>query len=370
MRVFESAREAVPSTPAMVIDLSTVQQNLQRAADYAREHQLQMRPHTKTHKSKLMSQLQMAAGASGLTMAKVGEVEALQDESTDVLVAYPAIDSARTQRLADLADRITLRVAVDSATGIQALGDAARRAGKTFGILIDLDIGFHRTGVQSPAEALALAQQVETFRPALRLDGIFFYPGHVWTPAAEQGTDLSQIDTLLAETIDLWKQAGLPAEIVSGGSTPTLFQSHLVSSQTEIRPGTYIYNDMNTVRAGFCTVGDVAAATVCTVISTAVPGKAVIDGGTKTFTSDRNVRYPDSGHGLILEYPDARIVRLSEEHGEVDFSQSSRSPRVGERVTIIPNHICPCVNLQDQVWLQQTDRTLQTLTIDSRGRLS
>lgn len=367
---FANAKGTVESTPSLVIDLPTVNRNLEKLQRYAGEHKFKVRPHTKTHKSRYMSHLQMEAGACGLTVAKVGEAESLLPEAGDFLVAYPAIDSARTKRLAKLAGEKTIRVAVDSIEGVEALAAAARTAGTTIGILVDQDIGFHRTGLQSAQATLELAQRVESLQPALRLDGIFIYPGHVWAPAAEQGPAMQAIDDLLEETLDLWARSGLSAGIVSGGSTPSLYQSHLITRQTEVRPGTYIYNDMNTMRAGFCTLEEVATALICTVVSQSVPGKAIVDGGTKTFTSDRNVRFPDSGFGLILEYPEAQLQRMSEEHGELDLSRCKSFPKVGERVTIVPNHICPCVNLQDHAFLQHADNSLESLNIDSRGRLS
>ena len=140
------------------------------------------------------------------------------------------------------------------------------------------------------------------------------------------------------------------ALIVSGGSTPTAYQSHLIPQLTEIRPGTYIYNDMNTVRGGFCTLDDCAARIICTVVSNAVPNQIVLDAGTKTLTSDACIPARDSGHGFIVEYPQAKIVALSEEHGQVDVSRCDHQPDLGQRVTVIPNHICPCVNLQNDVW--------------------
>lgn len=370
LTTFANAVDKVPATPALVVDLPTVQRNVQNLADYAREHRLNVRPHTKTHKSRLMSRLQIEAGACGLTVAKVGEAEVLAETANDFLLAYPGIDPARTSRIARLASEKTFRVAVDSEIGIQALADAARSAGTTIGILVDVDAGFHRTGAQSPQAALQLARFVNSLQPALRLDGIFFYPGHLWLPAGDQMSELAAVDAILAETLDLWKKDGLQAPIVSGGSTPAMLQSHLIPHQTEIRPGTYIYNDMNTARSGFCTMEEVAAAVVCTVVSTAVPGKAIVDGGTKTFTSDRNVRFPESGHGHVIEYPQAIFARMSEEHGELDISKSDRVPRIGERVTIIPNHICPCVNLHESGWLQNADSSLTLLPTDGRGRLS
>ncbi|MGC1275117.1 MAG: alanine racemase [Planctomycetaceae bacterium] len=361
----------IEATPALVIDLPTVEKNAERLAAYAREHRLGVRPHTKTHKSFRMAALQVAVGAIGLTAAKVGEAEVMAEVASDVLVAYPAVDRHRCRRIAELARLgTTVRVALDSTEGIDAVHAAAREAGTTVGILIDLDVGFHRTGVQSPAASLELAQHVARNRDGVRLDGLFFYPGHVWSPAGEQSVELERIDAVLAETVELWRASGFEAAIVSGGSTPTAFQSHFIRTQTEIRPGTYIYNDMNTARAEFCSLDDCAATLVCTVVSTAVPGKAVIDAGTKTLTSDRNALFPDSGHGHVVEHPEAKIVRLSEEHGELDVTACEKPPRVGDRVTVIPNHICPCVNLQDRAWLRHADGTLESTSIDARGRLS
>lgn len=362
--------DRLEATPALVIDLPTVERNLTRLADYAREHRINIRPHTKTHKSLKMASRQLRHGAIGLTAAKVGEAEVMAAASRDLLIAYPAVDPYRSRGVAELARGATVRVAVDSAEGIEALAAAAHSAESTVGIMVDLDIGFHRTGAPTPADALALAQRVAR-HSTLRLDGLFFYPGHVWSPPDEQATELTRIDALLAETIELWKRSGLQASIVSGGSTPTAYQSHLVKSQTEIRPGTYIYYDMNETRAGFATLEDCAATIVCTVVSTAVSeGKVVIDAGTKTLTSDRNVKFPDSGHGHVVEYPEAKITRLSEEHGEVDVSACAKRPKIGERVTVIPNHICPCVNLQDSVLLRDESGELTVMSVDARGRLS
>lgn len=334
---------------------------------------MSVRPHCKTHKSVDVARLQLAAGAGGVTVAKVGEAESLMAAfdggASDILMAYPAVDPARAQRLAGLARESTVRVALDTQFAAATMSAAARTAGTTVGVLVDIDVGMGRTGVPTAASLVALAQAVAV-TPGLRLDGIFCYPGHIWAKPAEQAAPLAAVAAKLQEAIDRFDRHGLSRAIVSGGSTPTLFQSHLVPQVTEIRPGTYVFNDMNTVRGGFCTLDDCAAAIVCTVVSDAVAGQVVLDGGTKTFTSDRCGPAPDSGHGFIVEYPDAMIVKLTEEHGQVDVSRCGRRPQVGERVTVIPNHICPCINLQDAVWWRETDGRLRPLTIDARGRLS
>lgn len=356
------------ATPAMVVDSRTVFRNIERLAAYGDEHDLDIRPHTKTHKSRELARLQIAAGAVGLTAAKVGEAELMAEVSDDILLGYPAIDPARTARLAQLARHVTLRVAVDSKFGAKRIGEAANRARTTVGILVDIDVGMGRTGVQTADEALSIAQFVDS-SPGLRLDGLFCFPGHIVETPADQAPALEAMSIKLAHTIDLWADHGLQARIVSGGSTPTAFQSHLVGELTEIRPGTYIYNDINTVRGGFCQLEDCAAHIHSTVVSTAVPGQVVIDAGSKTLTSDRCSPAPDTGHGYILEYPDAVIRRLSEEHAQVDIRACPRAPELGERVRVIPNHICPCVNLQDAVWWRDESGELIELTIDARGLL-
>jgi D-serine deaminase-like pyridoxal phosphate-dependent protein len=356
-------------TPVIAISGPIVRRNLQRLADYTRQHKLKLRPHTKTHKSPMLARMQLERGAVGLTVAKAGEAKIMAGVSDDILMAYPAVDPARCAELAQLAKGRTIRVGIDSNAAADVLQTAARTAGTTIGILIDLDVGHHRTGVQSPADSLKLAQHVSN-QPNLRLDGVMFFPGQFSsTPTSEA---LKAIDGLLSEIINLWREHGLEARIVSGGSTPTAHQSHLMTRLTEIRPGTYIFNDMNCVRGGCATLDDCAAPVLCTVVSTAVPGQVVLDAGSKTLTSDRCGPAPDSGHGLVVEYPKAKITKLSEEHAQVDVTACERTPKVGDRVMVVPNHICPCVNLQDQVyWFEEGyERGRgEVLPVEARGKV-
>ena len=355
-------------TPAIVIDAAVVRRNLIRMAEYAKRRNLYLRPHTKTHKSTLLARMQLEYGAAGLTVAKSGEAGVMAEVADDVLMAYPAVDPARCAALARLARRCAVRVAIDSPAAADALADAARSAESMIGVLVELDVGMHRTGVQTPAAALALARHVSG-KAGLRLDGIMFFPGHVWEKPADQGPALSAIDALLGEVLALWARSGLEAKIVSGGSTPTAYQSHLVTRQSEIRPGTYVFNDMNCVTGDFATLDDCAARVVCTVVSDAVPGQVVVDAGTKTLTSDRCHPAPESGHGYVVGLEGARVARLSEEHVMVDVSRCGRTPRVGERLTIVPNHICPCVNLQDRVYWNEGGDDVRPLAVDARGKV-
>jgi D-serine deaminase-like pyridoxal phosphate-dependent protein len=357
-------------TPAIAISGPIVRSNLTRMAEYARRHRLALRPHTKTHKSRMLARMQLEQGAAGLTVAKVGEARVMAEAADDVLMAYPAVDRARCAELAQVAARggRTMRVGIDSVAAADALGAAARQAGgTTIGILVDLDVGHHRTGMQNAAEAIKLAQHVAGV-PGLRLDGLMFFPGHL-SQSADNDAALRGIDEKLGEVLDGWRRSGLRAQIVSGGSTPTAYQSHLVSRMTEIRPGTYVYNDVNSLRCGCAALEDCAARIVCTVVSTAVPGQVVLDAGSKTLTSDRCGPAPDSGHGYVVEYPDAKVTKLSEEHAQVDVSACERRPNVGDRATVIPNHICPCINLQDSAWWfeQGWEGHAERLRIDARG---
>lgn len=355
-------------TPFLLIDGDLVRANIARMAAYAAQHRLQLRPHTKTHKSLFLGQLQMRNGAVGLTVAKPGEAAVMSEVCEDILMAYPAVLPGPCAKLADLAHTKSVRIGIDSTFAADQISSAATAAGSTIGILVDLDVGHHRTGVQTADDAVTLAQYVEQ-RKGLRLDGLMFFPGHISMPPGEQLPALLAVAEKLDNVLSLWRQSGLSTTVVSGGSTPTAYQSHLIPQLTEIRPGTYIFNDMNCVRGGCATLEQCAARIIATVVSMAVPGQIVLDAGSKTLTSDRCGPAPDSGHGYIIEFPKAKITKLSEEHAQVDVTHCDSIPRVGQRVSIIPNHICPCVNLQDNVWWKESNESPRSLRVDARGKV-
>ena len=356
------------ATPCLIINAEAVQRNIARMEEYASQHDMAVRPHTKTHKLLRVAEMQLDAGAGGLTMAKVGEAEVMAKAGDDLLVAYPAVDRPRTERLAKLARHKNVRVAVDSVYAAQALATAARSHSSTLGILVDLDVGMHRTGVQTPDAALNLAQIIDK-EAGIRFDGLFCFPGQIWGTPEEQELELKEVSRMLGNAVQMLDEHGLEAGIVSGGSTPTAFQSHLVEDLTEIRPGTYAYYDANCYIGGYCQLEDCAARLIVTVVSDAVPNQLVIDAGSKTLSSDKCYPDPDRGFGYIVEYPDARITKLTEEHGQVDVSNCSPRPKIGEQLTVIPNHICPCVNLQEMVYWSENG-VLEPIVVDARGKLS
>jgi D-serine deaminase-like pyridoxal phosphate-dependent protein len=356
-------------TPALVIDLDIMERNLQRVACYARDHGLRLRPHTKTHKSVLLGKRQLEAGAAGLTVAKVSEAEVmLGAEPADLLIAYPIIGQAKLGRLTEVARRTRVTVAVDSAFAARQISDAARGAQVEIGLLAEVDVGLGRVGVAPGEPLLQLVQVIENL-PHIRFEGITFYPGHI-KDLEETGLHaLTALNDLLGTILADLRAAGIEPRIVSGGSTPTLFRSHEIAGLNEIRPGTYVFNDINTVRSNACAMEDCAAAVHATVVSTARPGHMIIDGGSKTFSSDRLSTGSEVTFGHVVEAPGARFHKMNEEHGFVDLTHADAEFRPGDRVRIIPNHICVVVNLHEQVYGVRGDTVEQIWRVDARGKL-
>jgi len=274
-------------TPAVIIDLDVVERNLRRMADYCREHGLRLRPHAKTHKIPELARRQIASGAAGITVAKLGEAEVMIEAGiSDLLIAYPIVGEQKTKRLAGLAERARLAVSLDSAEAAQAISEQAQGRGVKIGILVEIDVGFRRCGVEDEQTALELARRILDL-PGLEFRGLMFFPGNFLLPPEQQAELRNQANARLARTLEAFERAGVPVSIVSGGSTPTAYLAHLFRSVNEIRPGIYIFNDRNMTGLGVAAVEDCALAIVVTVVSTGVAGRAIVDGGSKTFSSDR-----------------------------------------------------------------------------------
>src|SRR4051794_2693344 len=297
-------------TPCTLIAAEVVERNITRMADYCRQRGISLRPHTKTHKSKHIGRMQLDAGAAGLTVAKPGEADVMFEIGGEVLVAYPSVTAASLKAIERGLAGSNVLVALDSLEAIERLDNALSGNAKRAGVLVDIDIGVHRTGAQTPDESVRLATKIVS-SSKLRLDGLFCYPGHIWSLRQEQNVQLAEVERTIQIHLGRWRAEGLEAKIVSGGSTPTAYQSHLSPSVNEIRPGTYVFNDLNTLRGGFCTLADCAVRIVATVVSTAFPGQVIIDAGAKTLAVDQCISAPDTGHGFIVEYPNARIRQLS-----------------------------------------------------------
>lgn len=328
-------RQAVTEidTPVPVIDLDIVERNLVRMQGYADRHGLALRPHIKTHKLPRLALRQVELGAVGITCQKLGEAEVMADAGLDdILISYPLIGREKARRLAALARRITMRAAIDNPLALETVALAGQEAGQPIGVLVEFDSGMHRTGVTSVEAALALIAQVKA-ADGLRFDGLMTYPSSAAT------TDF----------VRAVRDAGIDLPIVSGGGTPGAAHAHEIAGVTEMRVGTYIYNDRTLVEVGAATLDDCALHVHATVVSRPTEDRAILDCGSKTLSSDLIPRGVSAGYGLLLDYPDALIDRLSEEHGMVDLSRSAKKPALGERVRVLPNHVCVVTNLHDEV---------------------
>ena len=354
-------------TPALVVDLDIMERNLSRASSYAAQHGLALRPHVKTHKSPWVAAQQVALGARGVTCATPFEVEVMSSVCDDILMAYPPVGALRAARLAALPGHVRLTVALDSRRAIADIAGAASAAGRRIGVYVELDVGMHRVGVPAVQEGIELARAVAA-EPSLDFAGIAFYPGHVRESGNEQDAKLHELSDAVAIALRQFALAGLTARIVSGGSTPTLWRTHEIEGVTEFRPGTYVYNDRTTAAIGTCTVDDCAATVLATVVSTAVPGQAVIDAGTKALGREPVRGAPGEGYGQLLGHPEVTVERMSEEHGVLDLSTSDWRPEVGDRVRVIPNHVCIVVHLNDIVYGSRAGVLERSWTVAARGR--
>ncbi|MFT7594278.1 MAG: D-serine deaminase-like pyridoxal phosphate-dependent protein [Paracoccaceae bacterium] len=345
-------------TPAVVIDLAKVETNLQKAQDYSEAHALPLRPHVKTHKLPRFALAQMALGAIGITAQKLGEAEAMANGGlSDIFLPYNILGAAKLDRLFALNYRVTLSVTADSLVTISGYANRFSDPQHPLVVLIECDTGADRCGVQTADEALILARAIAAAK-GLKFGGLMTYP-------ARGG--LARTEAWLITAIDILTRDGLAPPVVSSGGTPDFKQAATVTTATEHRPGTYIYNDRMQVAWGHCTLDDCALTVLATVVSRPTSDRAVLDSGSKALAADQ---CPSPGYGHIILYPDAVISGLSEEHAVVDLSACATRPEIGDRVRVIPNHACVVSNLYDVVHLMRDDQVDEIAAITSRGKLT
>ena len=357
------------STPALTIDLDTLERNLDRMANSCRRQKVRLRPHTKTHKTPEVARMQLERGALGLTVAKVGEAEVMAEAGLDdILIAYPIFGAEKLRRLVTLARRRRIMVALDSQAPAEELSRAASAQGSTLGVLVEFDAGFHRCGLAPGPPCVELASKIAGM-PGLSFRGLMTYFGNIRGSPEERRAGMQVVAGKVEGALAAFRDAGLEVEIVSGGSTPSAEFSDLVTGLTEIRPGTYVYNDLNTLYQGACRLEDCAARVVTTVVSTAVPGRAIIDAGSKALSSDLLSAGPESGYGYVVEAPEVPIIKLNEEHGYLDVTRSAHEFHVGEVLTVIPNHVCTCVNMHDEAFILRNGVVAGSWRVAARGKI-
>jgi D-serine deaminase-like pyridoxal phosphate-dependent protein len=344
-------------TPCAVIDMDRVERNIARIQAACDAAGVANRPHIKTHKNPMLAGMQIKAGAKGITCQKIGEAEVMAAAGIDdILISYNLIGEEKMARLGALQAKANITVAADNSVVVAGLPQAAKASGRPLSVVVECDTGRKRAGVETPAEAIALAREIAGSE-GLKFAGFMLYPTETGWAEAQKFFDEAHAGA---------RAHGLDAKMVSTGGTPNLKNLGKLKGGTEHRFGTYIYNDRMQVAAGVATWDDCALHIYSTVVSRAAPDRGILDAGSKTLTSDTGEL---EGHGLILEHPEAKIARFAEEHGFLDLTRSNTRPKVGDVVRIVPNHVCVVVNMMDEVVMVRGEEILGSLPVAARGKL-
>lgn len=365
-------------TPHPVVSLPRLQDNIRRMQALASHAGVRLRPHAKTHKSPRIARMQIEAGAVGICCAKLGEAEVFADHGiTDIRLPYP-IHPTNADRVMALLDRIRLSIIVDDEEVARDWSAIFARAGRTLDVLVKVDVGFHRCGVDPGAPDVADRIARIADLPGLSFRGLLSHAGHAYhaeSPyalAAIAATE-TEIMTGLAATL---REKGVAVEEVSVGSTPTASFAPSQRGITEMRPGNYVFYDRTQVGLGSATYAQCALFVVASVVSRPAPDRAILDCGSKTLTNDGARGFGGApGYGLVFmssseDEPDTSILieRLSEEHATCRVSPDSPL-RPGDRVRVLPNHACTVTNLMDALVLAHDDGSFERLDIAARGRI-
>jgi D-serine deaminase-like pyridoxal phosphate-dependent protein len=343
-------------TPCVVIDTGRVEANLKRAQAHADANGYALRPHIKTHKLPRFAQRQIELGAVGITAQKLGEAEVMAAAGIDdIFVPYNIVGATKLARLKVLNDKVKMAVTADSPDTVAGYAQTFAGGGKPLTVLVECDTGGARCGVQSPAQALALARQV-AMAPGLRFGGLMTYP-----PRGK----FVEVDRWLSDAKAMIESAGIDVPVVTSGNSPDMWHGP-DSTVTERRPGTYIYFDRSQVGFGVAKFEDCALTVLATVVSRPTPTRIVLDAGSKALSSDL---FGQAGYGVVMGHEAMTIASLSEEHGVIELAEASDWPRVGERLRIIPNHCCVVSNLHDHVHLLGADGQIEMVPVAARGRV-
>jgi len=364
-------------TPRVLIDRTRLNHNIATMQARARDAGVRLRPHAKTHKSPEIARWQIEAGAVGICCAKLGEAEVFADAGIrDIRLPYP-VHPSNAARVLALADRVTLSIIVDDLTVAEAWSRAMQAKGRRLNVLVKVDVGFHRCGVDphSPRVVGTLRSIAEL--PGLRFLGLLSHAGQAYgasTPDAIESIAQEEAG-ILGTLAAALRESGVEVAEISVGSTPTARFIGQQNGVTEMRPGNYVFFDRTQVGLGAATVPDCAMSVLATVVSRPVPGRVIFDAGSKTLAADilRGVG-STVGYGLVFPeldspHPDPSIVieRLSEEHATARVSPDCRLA-IGDRVRILPNHACVVTNLADELLLVDHGAIVGTLPVAARGK--
>lgn len=354
-------------TPSVIVDLDILDGNITAMASKLHAAGIAHRPHVKTHKSIALARRQLDAGAIGITVAKLGEAEVFAQAGFDnILVAYSLVGERKLDRFAALHERLTVLTTVDSLAVAQGLSAVGTRTAKRVQVLIEIDMGMHRCGIQ-PRDAVSFADSIRAL-PGVEIVGVMEYNALVRDEISEPSTRkaLEEESRIVASVAEALQAAGHDTRIVSAGSSVAGRYADSLHGITELRCGSYIYYDAGSVAIGIATEAECALRVLATIVSTPMPGRATFDAGSKTLTSDG--AHGRTGYGIVVGRPGARVTALNEEHGYLQFDPATDAFTVGDRIQIVPNHACVLPNLTDVVHGVRGSAVTESIRVDARGR--
>jgi D-serine deaminase-like pyridoxal phosphate-dependent protein len=359
------SREPWFDTPSLLIDMDVLAANIARMSALAQRSKVSLRPHVKTHKSVRIARMQLEAGAIGVCVAKTGEAEVMRAGGiTEIMIAYPIVGEAKLARLVPLVADGGITLVTDSVEVAEGYSQLSSKAARTLPVLLEIDSGMHRAGV-SPAHAGLVAAKIAAL-PGLDLHGILTHAGH-----AHDVTTQPEVEAVaraearaMQQARESLEAAKITVQVVSAGSTITAPYLSADDGITEIRPGTYVFNDLRTLELFACTPDQIAATILATVVSVG-PERAVLDAGSKTLTMTSTQQH---GYGRLRNRPRSTFTRLSEEHGVLHLDPEEPELRVGEQVEVLPIHICACVDLQQHAYGFSHGRFAEILPVDAGRR--
>lgn len=360
-------------TPALLIDKQVMMENLAAMQQYADRQQVKLRRHTKTHKTPSLAKVQEEMGASGLTVAKVGEAEVMAAHGlTDIFIANQIVGETKLKRIRKLAESIHISFGIDCVEHVFQIEDVFRGAEKKAEVLIEIEVGEERSGVIEENDFRQILQAIKTC-DFVHLKGIFSHDGHTYKAESK-----AHCQTLYEDAVNrtlrfaqIAKESGMLLEVVSIGSTPPfLFQFDIPKGVTEIRPGTYIFMDASQSNV-IGTFSHCAAAVLTTVISKPTKTRVITDVGAKGLTAQTRTKglTKTKGLGKVKDFDDVFVSSVFDEHAIIYHEGFRQTVQIGEKVQIIPNHICPAVNLHEKAYLIQDGEVVEELDIACKGKL-
>jgi D-serine deaminase-like pyridoxal phosphate-dependent protein len=360
-------------TPALVVDIDKLQRNIYEMAERARRAGKALRPHIKTHKTPIISHMQIKAGAVGITCAKLGEAEVMAAAGIeDIFIAYPIVGQDKLERLLNLARWVPrISTSVDTFEAARTLNDAAVSRGQCIDVIVEVEAGYRRTGIEPGELMLQFVREVVTSMPGLNYRGLMYMAGDTCKyPEKEKqlAGELAGVK-VATDAAALLRANGIETAVISGGSTPGAQFLDKLEGVTEYRVGCYVFGDMKYADLGALTRNQMALTILVTVVSVPSvrkPDHFVVDAGSKTLTHSDAMTTP--GYGTFVQYPELAVNVASEEHGAVHLPKGHKPPKLGAKLDIYPNYVSDVVNLADELWVVQGDEVIAVWDILARGK--